>query len=63
MIQLGFDQTQPLVFLGRVEVPALNPLAQFTFLGDEVVDTCERVAVGGFVLFCHHTSVPDAAAS
>ncbi len=49
------------MFLGWVEVTVLHPFAQFPLLGDEVVDARERVAVGGFALFCHSTSVPDTA--
>ena len=37
----------------------LHPFAQFTLLGDEVVDARERVAIVGLALFCHFTSVPD----
>lgn len=47
------------MFLGRVEIPVLHPFAQFTLLGDEVMDARERVAIAGFALFCHFTSVPD----
>ena len=36
------DEAQPLVFLGRVEIPVLHPFAQFTLLGDEVMDASVR---------------------
>ena len=61
LVELGLERAEPLVFLGLADLVVLEFGAQVLLLGDEFVDVCQGVALGGITVWCHESSVPHRA--
>ena len=61
LVELGLERAEPLLFLGLADLVVLEFGAQLLLLGDEFVDVCQGVALGGITVWCHESSVPHRA--
>ena len=58
LIEFNFEAAQALLFLVGRDLTLLYLRPQRLFLGDQVTDMCQGVAVRGFASVGHHLSLP-----